>query len=178
MYAKTNSQKESVKYGSIISFQNDFTSRIETPTLSYYPDPDNLEYFREKKENIIDFLTTRFFLYTHGIFNEFCYLYNFKDKNDIKYNYFNTLFMILPSCEYDAMAKFKNLIKELKNEILMDENPTVNNFQISDSFQKFKQEIEANIKKSAKSMNIESNKVNFNDCVQFLHIKTGKFLCY
>ena len=55
MYAKTNSQKESVKYGSIISFQNDFTSRIETPTLSYYPDPDNLEYFREKKENIIDF---------------------------------------------------------------------------------------------------------------------------
>ena len=172
------SKKEIVTYGSIISFRNDFTSSDETPTLSYNPDAHYQKYFRQKKENIYDFLTSRFFLYAHGIFNEFCYLYNFKDKNDIKYNYFNTLFMILPSCEYDAMAKFKNLIKDLKNEILMDENPTISNFQIIDFYTKFKQEIESNLKKSAKLMKTESNKVNFNDCVQFLHIRTGKFLSY
>ena len=172
------SKKEIVTYGSIISFRNDFTSSDETPTLSYNPDNHYQKYFRQKKENIYDFLTSRFFLYAHGIFNEFCYLYNFKDKNDIKYNYFNTLFMILPSCEYDAMAKLKNLTKDLKNEILMDENPTISNFQIIDFYTKFKQEIESNLKKSAKLMKTESNKVNFNDCVQFLHIRTGKFLSY
>ena len=178
MESKIESQKESVTYGSIISFRNDFSSGDETPTLTYNPSTQYKNYFRQKKENIFDFLTTRFFLYAHGIFNEFCYLYNFKDKYDIKYNYFNTLFMILPACEYEAMAKFKNLIKDLKNEILMDENPTINNFQILDFYIKFKQEILANLEKSTKLMKTESNKVNFNDCVQFLHIKTGKFLSF
>ena len=172
------SQRECVTYGSIISFKNDFISGDETPTLSYDPSIQYINYFKQKKENFLDFLTSRFFLYTHGIFNEFCYLYNFKDKNDLKYNYFNTLFMILPSCEYEAMAKFKNLIKDLKNDILMDENPKVNNFQILDFYIKLKQEIQTNIKKSAKLMKKENNKVNFNDCVQFLHIRTGKFLSY
>ena len=173
-----DSQKESVTYGSIISFQNDFSSSDETPTLSYDPSNYYTYYLKHKKGDIFDFLTKRYFLYAHGIFNEFCYLYNFKDKNDIKYNYFNTLFMILPSCEYDAMAKFKSLIKDLKNEILMNEIPTVNNFQILDFYVKFKQEIQANLKQSAKLMKTDSNKVNFNDCVQFLHIRTGKFLSY
>ena len=141
------SQRECVTYGSIISFKNDFISGDETPTLSYDPSIQYINYFKQKKENFLDFLTSRFFLYTHGIFNEFCYLYNFKDKNDLKYNYFNTLFMILPSCEYEAMAKFKNLIKDLKNDILMDENPKVNNFQILDFYIKLKQEIQTNIRK-------------------------------
>ena len=173
-----DSQKESVTYGSIISFQNDFSSSDETPTLSYDSSNYYTYYLKQKKGDIFDFLTKRYYLYAHGIFNEFCYLYNFKDKNDIKYNYFNTLFMILPSCEYDAMAKFKSLIKDLKNELLMDENPTINNFQILDFYVKFKQEIQANLKQSAKLMKTDSNKVNFNDCVQFLHIRTGKFLSY
>ena len=172
------SQKECVKYGSIISFQNDFISGDETPTLSYDPSIQYINYIKKKKEDFIDFLTTRYFLYTHGIFNEFCYLYNFKDKNDLKYNYFNTLFMILPSCEYESMAKFQNIIKDLKNEILMGEVPTVNNFQILDFYIKLKQEIQTNLKKSSKLMTKENNKVNFNDCVQFLHLRTGKFLSY
>ena len=172
------SQKECVTYGSIISFRNDFTSGDEIPTISYDPSIQYTNYFKKKKEDFLDFLTSRFFLYTHGVFNEFCYLYNFKDKDDLKYNYFNTLFMILPSCEYEAMAKFKNLIKDLKNEILMDEDPTVNNFQILDFYIKFKQEIQTNLKKSSKLMQNDNNKINFNDCVQFLHIRTGKFLSY
>ena len=173
-----DSQKESVTYGSIISFQNDFSSSDETPSLSYDHSNYYTYYLKQKKGDIFDFLTKRYYLYAHGIFNEFCYLYNFKDKNDIKYNYFNTLFMILPSCEYDAMVKFKSLIKDLKNELLMDENPTINNFQILDFYVKFKQEIQANLKQSAKLMKTDNNKVNFNDCVQFLHIRTGKFLSY
>ena len=33
-------------------------------------------------------------------------------------------------------------------------------------------------KESSKLNSKENNKVNFNDCVQFLHLRTGKFLSY
>ena len=69
------SQKECVTYGSIISFRNDFTSGDEIPTISYDPSIQYTNYFKKKKEDFLDFLTSRFFLYTHGVFNEFCYLY-------------------------------------------------------------------------------------------------------
>jgi len=160
-----------VKYGSIVSFMNDFPGNNETPTLTYDPtDPHSFTYNR--KEDNVKYLESRNFLYSHGVFNEFCYLYPFKD---IKKYYFNTLFLILPSCEYDSMLKFKYLIKRLKNEILMEDNPSINSSQIEDFFIKFKQEIEANHKESVKLMN---NKINFGDCVQFLHIRSGKFLSF
>ena len=166
-----------VTYGSIISFMNDFTGIDETPTLSYDPS-DPYSFLDNKKEDYVNFLKSRKFLYSHGVFNEFCYLYSFKDKKDIQNNYFNTLFLVLPPCEYDSMIKFKNLIKRLKNEILMDDNPTINDPQILDFYIKFKQEIQANHEQSVKLMRKENNKVNFNDCVQFLHIKSGKFLSF
>lgn len=160
-----------VKYGSIVSFMNDFPGSNETPTLSY--DPSNPHSFSDKrKEDNVKYLESRNFLYSHGVFNEFCYLYPFKD---IQKYYFNTLFLILPSCEYDSMLKFKYLIKRLKNEILMEDNPSINSSQIEDFFNKFKQEIQANHKESIKLMN---NKINFGDCVQFLHIRSGKFLSF
>ena len=56
------SQRECVTYGSIISFKNDFISGDETPTLSYDPSIQYINYFKQKKENFLDFLTSRFFL--------------------------------------------------------------------------------------------------------------------
>ena len=168
MDSQSQSMKECITYGSIVSFLNDFTSNEQSPVLTYDSSLYHKNYFKKKKENNFDFITSRYFLYTQGIFNEFCELDNFENQNDIKKYYYNTLFMVLPSCEYDAMAKFKNLIKDLKNEILMDENPTINNFQILDFYLKFKQEIQANLEKSAKLMKTENNKVNFNDCVQLI----------
>ena len=75
-----DSQKESVTYGSIISFQNDFSSSDETPILSYEPSNYYTYFLKQKKENNFDFLTKRYFLYTHGIFKEYCSLYTFNDK--------------------------------------------------------------------------------------------------
>ena len=164
---------ENVTYGSIISFKQDFIND-ETPKISYDPNNPWADDFNNKN----DFLKSGNILYSSGVFNEFCYLYTFKNIKDIRNNYFNTLFLVLPKCEYDYMLKFKNLIKRIKNEILMDDNPTINNSQIEDLYVKFKQEIQANHEQSVKDMTKENNKVNFNECVQFMHIKTGKFLSF
>ena len=157
---------------------NDFIGNNETPSISYDPAESSQNYIENKIEDYVDFLKSRNFLYSNGTFNEFCFLYSFKDKKDIQNNYFNTLFLVLPPCEYDAMSKFKNLIKSIKNEILMEDNPTISNAQIYDSFIKFKQEIQSNHEQSVKLMRKENNRVNFNDSVQFLHIKSGKFLSF
>ena len=182
MKSKSTSQNESVTYGSIVSFRNEFKLNDDkiSSIMFFFSGIHLQNYNKQKEDNILDFLKSGYFLYSQGIFNEFCYLYSFKDDNDndIKYNYINTLFMILPACEYEAMIKLKNIITDLKNEMLMDEKPTVNNFQIFDFYIKFRQEIFANLEKSSKLLKKWNNKVNFNDCVQFLHIKTGKFLCY
>ena len=172
------STKVCVTYGSIISFMNDVVGNNETPTITYDPTDPLQDFNGKKEEDYVDFLKSRNILYSNGAFNEFCYLYSFKDKKDIQNNYFNTLFLVLPPCEYDAMLKFKNLIKNLKNEILMDDNIRINNQQIIDSYIKFKQELKSNHEQSVKFMRNDNNKVNFNDSVQFLHIKSGKFLSF
>ena len=172
------STKNCVTYGSIISFMNDFIGNNETPTIFYDPADPSKNSSEKEKENYVDILKSRNFLYSNGVFNEFCFLYNFKDKKDIQNNYFNTLFLVLPPCEYDSMIKFKHLIKNLKNEILMDDNLTISNQQIEDSFKKFKQEIQSNHEQSVKLMRKDNNKVYFHDSVQFLHIKSGKFLSF
>ena len=172
------STRNCVTYGSIISFMNYSLDNNETPTLSYDPENLNQNLSNNKKEDYIDFIKSGNFLYSNGVFNEFCYLYSFKNKKDIQNNFFNTLFLVLPPCEYDSMLKFKHLIKSLKNEILMDDSPTINNLQIEDLYIKFKQEIQTNHEQSVKLMREKNNRVNFNDCVQFLHIKTGKFLSF
>ena len=126
----------------------------------------------------MDFLISRNFLYSDGSFNEFCILYKFKNKKDFQNNYLNTFFLVLPSGEYDSMIKFKHLVKNLKNEILMDDAVSINNQQILDAYIKFKQEIKSNHEQSTKAMRKDNNKVNFGDSVQFLHIKSGKYLSF
>ena len=76
------------------------------------------------------------------------------------------------------MIKFKHLIKNLKNEILMYDTLSINNQLVLDAYIKFKQEIKSNHEQSTKAMRKDNNKVNFGDSVQFLHIKSGKFLSF
>lgn len=173
-----DSTKYYVTYGSIISFMNDFIGNNETPPISYDPASHFQNFFENKNENYIDILKTRNFLYSNGTFNEFCYLYTFKNKKDFQNNYFNTLFLVLPPCEYDSMIKFKYLIKNIKAEILMEDNLSINKQQIEDAYTKFKQEIQSNHEQSVKLMKKDNNRVNYNDSVQFLHLKSGKFLCF
>ena len=54
----------------------------------------------------------------------------------------------------------------------------ISNEQIKYCYTRFKQEIQTNHDKSLNLMKKDNNKVNFNDCVQFMHIKSGKFLEY
>ena len=173
-----SSTRNCVSYGSIISFMSDVVDNNPAPLINYDPENPSTHEFEYKKEDFLDFLTSRNFLYSDGSFNDFCILYKFQNKKDIQNNYLNTLFVVLPSGEYESMIKFKHLIKNLKNEILMDDTVSINNQQILDAYVKFKQEIKSNHEKSTKAMRKDNNKVNFGDSVQFLHIKSGKYLSF
>ena len=168
-------------YGSIISFMLDQTITNNESIISWVP-RDNNEFIKiednpndSKQQDFSDVLITRDFLYSQGVFNENCFLYKFKDKNELKHNYYNSLFLVLPKGEYDSLTKLRILKKKLKKEILM-ENEDLDRQQIIDCYTKFKQEIETNQKYSIKLLTSKNNYVNFNDCVQFMHIKSGKFL--
>ena len=49
MNSKPTSQRESVNYGSIISFRNELSSSNEAPKLMYYPGIDFQKYYKQKK---------------------------------------------------------------------------------------------------------------------------------
>ena len=168
-------------YGSIISFMLDQTVPSNESIISWVPKENN-EFFKieddlnnSRQQDFSDVLISRDFLYSQGVFNENCFFHKFKDKNELKHNYYNSLFLVLPKGEYDSLTKLRVLKKKLKKEILM-ENEDLDRQQIIDCYTKFKQEIETNQKYSIKLLNSKNNYVNFNDCVQFMHIKSGKFL--
>ena len=164
-------------YGSIISFMMNKPQINETPI---FPDPQDSLYkdndADDKKAKVSDIFTTSEFLYSQGVFNEYCFFYNFKNKNDIKYNYYNSLFLVLPKGDYDSLTKLRSLKRQLKNEYFLEDEKDIDHQQIIDTYIKFKQEIYTNQQYSIKLLTSKDNYVNFNDCVQFLHIKSGKFL--
>ena len=71
-------------YGSIISFMFDENENDQPPTIPDLSNSENLGYgkhtLNEKKEEFSDILIKRKFLYTQGVFNEFCFFHNFKTK--------------------------------------------------------------------------------------------------
>ena len=97
-------------YGSIVSFMLDYSESKDFATLSE-PNYGNID---ETKEEIVDFLTSRNFLFSHGVFNEFCFFYQFKNKQDLKNNYLNTAFLVLPAFEFDSMNNLNELIKKIQ----------------------------------------------------------------
>ena len=173
-------------YGSIISFMFDKSDKIDSPILEDIEEhikqiAENQEKSNNgRKDDLSKILTQKNFLYSQGVFNDYCFFHTFKDKNELKYNYYNTLFLVLPPGEYDSLAKFKALKNRLKKEILMDDDLDIDKQQIVLYYNKFKEEIVTNLENSIKILNSKGKDkyVNFNDCVQFMHIKSGKFLAF
>ena len=77
-----------VSFGSIISIMNDFLGNNETPKISYDPSEPYHNYSQNKKTDYDDYLKSGLYLYSNGVFNEFCCLHSFKDKNDFQNKYF------------------------------------------------------------------------------------------
>ena len=206
MLNKNASKKNFLKYGSIISFmldkaqtnqsyiihdydldiERDKKSEIEEPKPE--PEPDSIpeenqvskqesnpESKPEPEDNI--FLSSEF-LYSQGVFNEYSFFHNFKDNNDLKYNYYNSLFLVLPKGDFDSLTKLRALKRQLKNEYIIDNDMDIDHQQIIDTYTKFKNEIYTNQQYSIKILTTKDNYVNFNDCIRFMHIKSGKFLEY
>ena len=173
-----NKQKKNyLTYGSIISFMLDYSEINQNPTISYSPNNMRLDMSRDKSEDFADFLTSRKFIFSHGVFNDYCFFYKFKNNQDLKNNYLNTAFLVLPAFESDSMNNLNKIIKKIQKAGISEslENG-VSQQQIIDFYTRFKQEIQTNHDKSLKLMKGENNKVNYNDSVQFLHLKSGKFL--
>ena len=170
-----NGHRNILTYGSVISFMLDYSESNDFATLSE-PNYGNIA---QTKEEIVDFLTSRNFLFSHGVFNEFCFFYQFKNKQDLKNNYLNTAFLVLPAFEFDSMNNLNELIKKIQRVGISEGiEKGISNEQLKDCYTRFKQEIQTNHDKSLNLMKKNNNKVNFNDCVQFMHLKSGKFLEY
>ena len=172
--------KIGLTYGSIISFMFEKEDNKQAEILPEFVEPLNMSNNEEKsvnlrKEEFSDILISREFLYSQGVFNEVCFFHNFKDKNALKYNYYNSLFLVLPKSEYESMTKFRALKRRLKKEILINDKD-IDKTPIIYCYNKFKQEIYTNQEYSIKILNSNEKYVNFNDSVQFMHIKSGKFL--
>ena len=176
MFNKNEPSKIFLMYGSIISFILDKAQIKTSPILHDFDEEVNKNIIIEDEEpnRDIDLFITSEFLYSQGVFNEYSFFHNFKDNNDLKYNYYNSLFLVLPKGEFDALNKLRNLRRQLKNEYIIDNDMDIDHQQIIDTYTKFKNEIYTNQQYSIKLLTTIDNYVNFNDCVRFVHIKSGK----
>ena len=183
MNIANDKKRRYLSYGSVICFMLDYTDN--SPKSSISSDPNNLndDSNQNKNENYIDFLTSRSFLFSHGVFNDFTYFYQFKNKRDIKDNFLNTAYVVLPAFEFDSMDSLNKLIKNIKRVGISNKFEIgISEQQIKDSYIRFKQEIITNHEKSLSIMKKTDNNlvnyIHYNECVQFLHLKSGKFLEY
>ena len=179
MLKKYEQGKIFLTYGSIISFMlnkdKEYSSPIEDIGEGCMKINNQTE--NESKQEKDIFLTSEF-LYSQGVFNEYSFFHIFKEMINLKHDYYNSLFLVLPKGEYDSFTKLRALKRQLKNEYIIDDYNDLDRQQINDTFLKFKQEIYTNQKYSIKLLTSKKNYVNFDDCVQFMHIKSGKFLEY
>jgi len=202
----TKNTENYLAYGSIVSLMLDYNSSNTFSTISYDPKGGNikntdkeddqgsnlgsisdrsitkkgLKKIKTIKKNTLskdlEQMMSKYFLFSQGVFNENCFFYKFNNLLDIRVNYLNTLFLIIPACEYESLQKMRKALKTIKQDILQHSYNDRNTYQQStDTYIKFKQEIQTN---HEQTVNILKKKtfVNFGDCVQFLHIASGKIL--
>ena len=130
-----NGYRNYLTYGSIIFFMLDYSESNDFATIS----EPNYGHIDETKEEIVDFLTSRNFLFSHGVFNEFCFFYQFKNKQDLKNNYLNTAFLVLPAFEFDSMNNLNELIKKIQRLGISEGlEKGISNEQIKDCYTRFK----------------------------------------
>ena len=164
-------------YGSIISFMLDYSDPNDFSSISYNNDNLISDVQEKNEDNADNSLISKNFLFSHGVFNEYCYFYKFKNREDLRNGFYNTLFIVLPGFEFDSMNDFKKLIKKIKNSGIFQKEE-ISKQQIIDNYKRFKQEIKTNHNKSIELMEQGNLKVNYNDCVLLMHLKSGKFLEY
>ena len=134
------SKNSNILYGSIISIVNQPNFSKTFNSFYKFKIEQPIEKFNEK--TYYDYIKKFKFIYSDGVFDEFCYLNSFVDEENFKMHFFNTLFLVLPPLESYFFQKYKSIINKLKNEILMDETVSSTNQQILDFYNKFKQELQ------------------------------------
>ena len=170
--------KKNLTYGSVVSFMLDYSESEGETTISFEPDDSFGNISLNKKNNFLDYLTSRQFLFTHGVFNEYCFFHKFKNAEELRNEYLNTAFIVLPSFEYEYMENLNKIIKKIKKTGILDYPDKNIKEYIAENFNNFKQEIQTSHDKSLNLMKKDNNKVNYNDCIQLMHLKSGKFLEY
>ena len=181
MDIKIGYKRDYITYGTVVSLMLDYSNSNEIANIPYDPgDFENRDILNNDKDNFMEYLTSKEFLFTHGVFNEYCFLHRFKNAQDFRNNYLNTAFIVLPAFEFESMDNLNQLIKKIKKKGFDDdsENETVNENKLLDNYIKFKQEIQTNHDKSLKLMKKDNNRVNYYDCFQLMHLKSGNFLEY
>ena len=172
-------KRDYITYGTVVSLMLDYSNSNEIIDI-----PDDPANFKERmnqsnSDKFLDYLTSKEFLFTHGVFNEYCILHKFKNFQHLRDSYLNTAFIILPAFEFESMDNFNKLIKKArKTGIGSEPLNEINEKQIYDSYLKFKQEIQTNHDKSLELMKKENKRVNYYDCFQLMHLKSGSFLEY
>ena len=170
--------KKNLTYGSVVSFMLDYSESEGETTISFEPDDSFGNISLNKKNNFLDYLRSRQFLFTHGVFNEYCFFHKFKNAEELRNEYLNTAFIVLPSFEYEYMENLNKIIKKIKKTGILDYPDKNIKEYIAENFNNFKQEIQTSHDKSLNLMKKDNNKVNYNDCIQLMHLKSGKFLEY
>ena len=173
-------KRDYITYGTVVSLMLDYYDSFEFAKISFYPGKYNGKILQNNKKGFIEYLTSKEFLFTHGVFNEYCFLHKFKNAQDFRDNYLNTAFIILPAFEFESMENLNKLIKKAKKTGISEypENDEVSKKLILENYKKFIQEILTNHDKSLKLMKKDNNKVNYYDCFQLMHLKSGNFLEY
>ena len=173
-------KRDYVTYGTVVSLMLDYSPSNEIATISNVPEKCENKISQNNIANFMELLTSKEFLFTHGVFNEYCFLHKFKNIKDFRDGYLNTAFIVLPAFEFESMDNLNKLIKKAQKTGIVDfdGNDEVSKKQILDNYKKFIQEIQTNHDKSLKLMKKDNNRVNYYDCFQLMHLKSGNFLEY
>ena len=180
MDIKIGYKRDYITYGTVVSLMLDYSKPNETANIPENPADFEKRFNQNNKDNFVSYLTSKEFLFTHGVFNEYCFLHKFQNAEDFRNNYLNTAFIVLPAFEYESMDNLNQLIKKIKKKGFDDEseNETINEKKLLDNYIKFKQELQTNHDISLKLMKKDNNIVNYYDCFQLMHLKSGNFLEY
>ena len=180
MDIKIGYKRDYITYGTVVSLMLDYSKPNETANIPENPADFEKRFNQNNKDNFVSYLTSKEFLFTHGVFNEYCFLHKFQNAEELRNNYLNTAFIVLPAFEYESMDNLNQLIKKIKKKGFDDEseNETINEKKLLDNYIKFKQELQTNHDISLKLMKKDNNIVNYYDCFQLMHLKSGNFLEY
>jgi hypothetical protein len=102
-------KRDYITYGTVVSLMLDHFNSNKYDKIPYNPENENDNVSQNFKSNFMEYLTSKKFLFTHGVFNEYCYLHKFKNAQDFRDNYLNTAFIVLPALEFESMDNLNKL---------------------------------------------------------------------